>query len=370
MTARRWPPWRRSPTSASGGPSLRAERIAGLAMTLPALAFFLVFVGYPITQTILIGFQRWNTISAPEWIGLANYRRMLDDPVFRHALFVTFVLTAAMTVLLTVLPMLVAVIFAQGWGRLGTLYRTILFIPAVISWVVTGGLWKLILEPNLGSLNTLLGRFGFEGLRHNWLGDEGLVLYVIVVVAVWQQIGLYVVIYYAGLQSIDPTLYEAARVDGANGLAAAALGHRADAAPGDAAGHHPQPAQRHQAVRRHLGDDRGRPGQRLAGARHLHVPRRLRQPRVARLRLRLGVEHGDPRPLPRRRFGADPPRPTLQCLTARCWSTGRTGPSSWSMTRAAGSVEASLRHRAGLAARRGRSAWGASRRAASAASAR
>ena len=218
MTARRWPPWRQSPISASGGPSLRAERIAGLAMTLPALAFFVVFVGYPITQTILIGFQRWNAISAPEWIGLANYRRMLDDPVFRHALFVTLVLTAAMTVLLTVLPMLVAVIFAQGWGRFGTLYRTILFIPAVISWVVTGGLWKLILEPNLGSLNTLLGRFGFEELRQNWLGDEGLVLYVIVVVAIWQQIGLYVVIYYAGLQSIDPTLYEAARVDGANGL--------------------------------------------------------------------------------------------------------------------------------------------------------
>ena len=56
-------------------------------------------------------------------------------------------------------------------------------------------MWKLILEPNLGSLNTLLGRFGFESLRHNWLGDEGLVLYVIVVVAIWQQIGLYVVIY-------------------------------------------------------------------------------------------------------------------------------------------------------------------------------
>ncbi len=218
MTARRWPPWRQAPTSTAGGPSLRAERIAGLAMTLPALAFFVVFVGYPITQTILIGFQRWNAISAPEWIGLGNYRRMLDDPVFRHALFVTLVLTAAMTVLLTVLPMLVAVVFAQGWGRWGTLYRTILFIPAMISWVVAGGLWKLILEPNFGSLNTLLGRFGLESLRHNWLGDEGLVLYVIVVVAVWQQIGLYVVIFYAGLQSIDPTLYEAARVDGANGL--------------------------------------------------------------------------------------------------------------------------------------------------------
>jgi ABC-type sugar transport system permease subunit len=210
---------RGGPAPASlGGPSLRAERITGLAMTLPALAFFLVFVGYPITQTILIGFQRWNAISAPEWIGLENYRRMLDDPVFRRALFVTFVLTAVLTLLLTVVPMLVASLFAQGWGRFGTLYRTILFIPAVISWVVTGGLWKLILEPNLGSLNTLLGRFGLEELRHNWLGDERFVLYVIVVVAVWQQLGLYAIVFYAGMQSIDPTLYEAARVDGANGL--------------------------------------------------------------------------------------------------------------------------------------------------------
>ena len=143
---------------------------------------------------------------------------MLDDPVFRRALFVTFVLTAVLTLLLTVVPMLVASLFAQGWGRFGTLYRTILFIPAVISWVVTGGLWKLILEPNLGSLNTLLGRFGLEELRHNWLGDERFVLYVIVVVAVWQQLGLYAIVFYAGMQSIDPTLYEAAHVDGANGL--------------------------------------------------------------------------------------------------------------------------------------------------------
>ncbi len=218
MTARRRRHRGPAPASLSGGPSLRAERITGLAMTLPALVLFVVFVGYPITQTILIGFKRWNAISAPEWIGLANYQKMLHDPVFRRALFVTFALTAAMTLLLTVLPLLVATIFAQGWGRWGTLYRTILFIPAVISWVVTGGLWKLILEPNLGSLNTLLGRFGLEGLRHNWLGDSHFVLYVIVVVAVWQQLGLYVVIFYAGLQSIDPTLYEAARVDGANGL--------------------------------------------------------------------------------------------------------------------------------------------------------
>ena len=186
-------------------------------MTLPALAFFAVFVGYPITQTIFVSFQRWNAISAPEWIGLQNYRHMVDDPVFGRALFVTLALTATLTLLLTVLPMLVAVLFAQGWGRVGTLYRTILFMPTVISWVITGGLWKLILEPNLGSLNTLLGRFGLEELRQNWLGERQFVLYVIVVVAIWQQLGLYVIIFYAGLQSIDPTLYEAARVDGANG---------------------------------------------------------------------------------------------------------------------------------------------------------
>lgn len=199
-------------------PSRRAERATGLAFMLPAFVLFGVFIGYPIVHTVVISFQRWDAISPAEWIGLGNYREMADDPVFHRALLVTLGLTAVLTLLLTVLPLVVAALFAQGWGRLGQLYRTLLFLPSVVSFVVIGGLWKLLLEPNLGNLNASLSKVGLEGLRQNWLGDKDWVLPVIVVVSVWQALGLYVIIFFAGMQSIDPTLYEAARVDGATGF--------------------------------------------------------------------------------------------------------------------------------------------------------
>ncbi len=199
-----------------GKPLGRQERLAGLAMTLPALIFFIIFIGIPIFRTLLLGFQEWNAIGPITWAGLGNYQRMVDDQVFHGAFFVTLLLTGALTLCLTTVPLLIAVLFNMGWGVFGTIGRTMLFMPAVISWVVTGALWKLILDPNLGSLNTLLANIGLPMLQRNWLGDPNVVLWAIGTVAVWQQLGLYVIIYYAGLQGLDGTLHEAAAIDGAN----------------------------------------------------------------------------------------------------------------------------------------------------------
>ena len=81
---------------------------------------------------------------------------------------------------------------------------------------MTGALWKLIFAPNLGSLNNLLASLGLTSLQQNWLGEPRTVLWSIVIVAVWHQLGLFVIIYYAGLQGLDTTLLEAAAIDGAN----------------------------------------------------------------------------------------------------------------------------------------------------------
>ena len=209
-------PASRLAASVLGKPLGRSERIAGLAMTLPALIFFIVFIGIPICRTLLLGFMEWNAIGPAEWVGFGNYLRMFDDSVFKGAFNVTLLLTAALTLCLTVVPLLVAVLFNMGWGVFGTIYRTMLFMPAIISWVVTGALWKLIFDPNLGSLNTLLGNLGLSSWQQNWLGEPEWVLWAIGLVAVWQQIGLYVIIYYAGLQGLDSALLEAAAIDGAN----------------------------------------------------------------------------------------------------------------------------------------------------------
>jgi ABC-type sugar transport system permease subunit len=200
-----------------GKPRDRQERLTGLSMTLPAFIFFIIFIGISISRTFLISFQSWDAIGKPEWIGLENYLGLLSDKVFAHAMLVTLLLTAVLTIFLSTIPMLIAVLFNMGWGTFGTIGRTMMFMPSIISMVITAALWRMMLDPNFGTLNTLLGNVGLASLQQNWLGDEKIVLYSIIVVTLWGAIGLYVIIFYAGLQGVDLNLYEAAMIDGANG---------------------------------------------------------------------------------------------------------------------------------------------------------
>jgi ABC-type sugar transport system permease subunit len=200
-----------------GKPRDRQERLSGLSMTLPAFIFFVIFIGISITRTLLLSFQQWDAIGKAKWIGLDNYTGLFSDKVFSHAFLVTLLLTAVLTVFMSTIPMLIAVLFNMKWGIFGTTYRTMMFMPSIISMVITAVLWRMILDPNLGVINTLLDKAGLTTLQQNWLGDEHFVLYSIVTVAVWGGIGLYVVIFYAGLQGVDVNLYEAAAIDGASG---------------------------------------------------------------------------------------------------------------------------------------------------------
>jgi ABC-type sugar transport system permease subunit len=193
-----------------------AEWKAGYLFVVPITAFFAVFVGWPILHSIYLSLTSWTGFGTPSFTGLANYTRMAGDPVFREALIITFVFTAVTTVLQTVLPMLVAVLVNAGWRRAGVFFRTVIFIPGVVSFVVTGVLWQLIYDPNLGSLNRALAAVGLSGLRQQWLGNPHLVVPAIIVVSLWQSLGLYMLIFFAGLQGINPALYEAAEIDGAN----------------------------------------------------------------------------------------------------------------------------------------------------------
>jgi ABC-type sugar transport system permease subunit len=140
----------------------------------------------------------------------------VEDPVAQRALVVTLVFTAATTIVQTVLGIVIAVLVNEVWRKVGIVVRTILFIPGIVSFVVSGVLWKLIYDPNIGSLNRFLGAIGLENLQHTWLADRATVLPAIIVVAIWGAIGMNMLIFFAGLQSIDPGLYEAAEVDGAN----------------------------------------------------------------------------------------------------------------------------------------------------------
>jgi ABC-type sugar transport system permease subunit len=200
-----------------GGASLkRSQRIAGYLFVLPTFALFLAFVGYPIVQTIFLSLTKWTGFGPQSVVGLDNYTRMVGDPIAQRALVVTLIFTAATTIVQTVLGIVIAVLVNEVWRKVGIVVRTILFIPGIVSFVVSGVLWKLIYDPNIGTLNRVLGAVGLEGLQQTWLADRATVLPAIIVVAIWGSIGMNMLIFFAGLQGIDPGLYEAAEVDGAN----------------------------------------------------------------------------------------------------------------------------------------------------------
>jgi ABC-type sugar transport system permease subunit len=194
----------------------RGRNRAGYLFILPTVVLFLAFVAWPMLRAVYFSFTTYSGYGTPEFVGLDNFARLGEDPVFRGALIATVVFTAATTILQTVFPMAAAILVNTLWRRAGIIVRTILFLPSVISFVVTGIVWQLIYDPNLGALNHVLDSLGLTGFAEGWLGNPATVLPAIAVVSVWQSLGLYMLIFFAGLQGIDPTLYEAARIDGAN----------------------------------------------------------------------------------------------------------------------------------------------------------
>ncbi|MFI5707303.1 carbohydrate ABC transporter permease [Kribbella sp. NPDC051620] len=199
-----------------GSPLRKSQRIAGYLFVLPTFVLFLGFVLWPILYTAYLSLTRWGGFGSPRFIAFDNYSRMLGDPVARRAMIVTLVYTAVTTVVLTFLGLVIAVLVNTVWKYVGVVVRTILFIPGIVSFVVSGVLWKLIYDPNIGTLNQFLGAIGLDSLQHPWLADHKTVLPAIIVVSIWGGLGFNMLIFFAGIQGIDPSLYEAAEVDGAS----------------------------------------------------------------------------------------------------------------------------------------------------------
>lgn len=196
--------------------AVKRQRYAvGYAFVLPIIVFFGVFVLYPFIRSFYVSLTRWPGFGDPQFIGAENFRNLLDDPVFWKALRVTLVFTVATTVLQVVLPLLLAILLSAGW-RGSVVFRTVFFVPQVVSLVVSGLLWQFMYDGDFGQINALLKSIGLGDLQHGWLADPKTVLPAIMLVSLWQSLGFYMLIYFAAIQGIDQSLYEAARVDGAN----------------------------------------------------------------------------------------------------------------------------------------------------------
>jgi ABC-type sugar transport system permease subunit len=189
---------------------------AGILFVLPALILYLVFMVYPFFQSIYFSLTSWNGVTAvKEWVGFANYGKLMGDGLFWKSLLHTVIWVIIGTIAPIVVGMLLAILL---WRRPKgfTLFRTVFFMPQVLSTVVIGIVWNWIYNPIFGILNEALDAVGLEDLSRGWLGDPDVALYAVLVAAIWATIGFVFVILLAGLQNVSKDLLEAATVDGAN----------------------------------------------------------------------------------------------------------------------------------------------------------
>jgi len=191
----------------------RIEWLWGVIFALPAVLLIALFVAYPIGTVVYYGFTRWNGLSPAEWVGIHNYRVLMDDKVFRQALKNNFLFALSVPIQMT-LPLLLAYLIhvrITGWS----FFRATFFIPATIATVVVGIVAYSTFQVS-GALNSLLGAVGLDSLQHDWLSSSHTSIPLILFVVVWANFGYNVLIYLAGMSALDPALEEAARMDGAN----------------------------------------------------------------------------------------------------------------------------------------------------------
>jgi len=181
----------------------------------PWIVGFIIFRGGPLLAAIWLSFVRWEIVTPPVFVGLANWKAMPHDPLFWQSLKVTFLYTFSVVPLGIVFGFLLALLMNQN-VRGVTVFRTIYYLPSVTSGVAIAMLWLWIFNPDFGLLNYFLSLIGIHGPA--WLFDVRWVLPAFIIMSLWG-VGGTMIIYLAGLQGIPTQLYEAAEIDGANGWA-------------------------------------------------------------------------------------------------------------------------------------------------------
>ncbi|WP_244471201.1 MULTISPECIES: sugar ABC transporter permease [Rhizobium] len=191
---------------------------AGTAFWLmaPALGLYAVFTLLPIVATFWLSFNSsagFNTSAS--FVGFGNYAKAAHDPIVWKSLVHTFVWLAYHVVMAGGLGLLLALAVSR-LRVTQVFFRTAFFLPHLVSLAVVGVIWANIYDPFFGLLNTGLTRIGLGAFTQGWLSDPALVLFSVNLASSWQGFGLYMLLFIAGLQNIDRSLYDAAEVDGAN----------------------------------------------------------------------------------------------------------------------------------------------------------
>jgi raffinose/stachyose/melibiose transport system permease protein len=207
----------RPPTSLIPGSSRNAYWL----YLVPGLALLTIIIVVPLLWNVYLTFTDYRGIRPPEWIGLENWVELFGDAVFWTSFGNSIAMIVAMVVVPTLLGLLLAamlfdLIGKKFGGRIASFLRATYYLPQILPVVIAAVVIGWILRPQNGALNQVLEAIGLGALQHNWLGSPDTALPSIMVIMVWVQLGYPIVIFMAALQRVDPELYEAAELDGAN----------------------------------------------------------------------------------------------------------------------------------------------------------
>lgn len=182
---------------------------------LPSAVVLVIFFFIPFFQTFLLSFLDYSTnIYKPEFIGVANYVKLFNNPVFYKVLWNTFIYLFIAVPILAIFPLFLAVLINQKIKGV-TLYKILIYLPVIVSIVVAAIAFKW-LYADQGILNYVVTSLGFKSI--GWLTDPNYALYSVIIVTIWKGIGYYMIIYLAALMSVPNELYEACDIDGASFL--------------------------------------------------------------------------------------------------------------------------------------------------------
>ncbi|MGD0167966.1 MAG: sugar ABC transporter permease [Gaiellaceae bacterium] len=195
----------------------RARTGSNPLLALPALALFGLFALAPMIVVTVLSFTYYDGINPPKSAGFANWNRFMHDSTTHHAILLTLEIMALSWLFQTPLALLLGV-FLAGRQRYRALLGAVYFIPLLFSAAAIGITWMKLLDPNFGLLSNLIHRLHMGWFPNDWLGSQGLALYMIVFIISWQFIPFHTLLYQAGARQIPRSVYEAAEIDGAGRL--------------------------------------------------------------------------------------------------------------------------------------------------------
>lgn len=195
----------------------KREALQGYVYILPSLILIMCFSVLPIFMSGYFSFTNYNVMNSPVFTGLDNYAKILHDGYVADALKNTLIYVVVTVPIQTILSLVFAAFLAYKLqNKAGGFLRSVMFIPVIASAITAGTIWRIILNADGGLLNNVLGIFHIDAV--NWLGNTKTALIGICIVAIWKNVGYFLVIYYAGVMGISKEVYEAARVDGATNI--------------------------------------------------------------------------------------------------------------------------------------------------------